>query len=107
MAGCARWALGLTAAAWLALAAAWAGLHGWIVPRIDSLRPHLERQATRALGVPVRVAAIAATSNGIFPTVQLSGVTLLGEEGRPGLQLPRVVVARSPRSLLRLGFEQI
>ena len=107
MAGCARWALGLTAAAWLALAAAWAGLHGWIVPRIDSLRPHLERQATRALGVPVRVAAIAATSNGIFPTVQLSGVTLLGEEGRPGLQLPRVVVALSPRSLLRLGFEQI
>ena len=106
-AGCARWALGLTLAAWLLLAAVWAGLHGWIVPRIDSLRPQLERQATRALGVPVRIDALAATSGGIFPTVQLSGVTLLDGNGRAGLHLPRVVVALSPRSLLRFGFEQV
>jgi len=107
MAGCARWALGLTVAAWLILGAAWAALHGWIVPRIDSLRPQLEQQATRALGVPVRIAAISAESASVFPTVQLSGVTLLDGEGRPALQLPRVVVALSPRSLLRLGFEQV
>ncbi len=107
VAGVARWALGLTLAAWLILAAAWAALHGWIVPRIDSLRPQLEQQATRVLGVPVRIAAISAESAGVFPTVQLSGVTLLDEQGRAGLQLPRVVVALSPRSLLRLGFEQI
>lgn len=107
MAGCARWALGLTVAFWLVLGAAWAALHGWIVPRIDSLRPQLQEQATRALGVPVRIAAIAAESGGIFPTVELSGVTLLDGQGRAGLHLPRVVVALSPRSLLRLGFEQI
>ncbi|WP_313083230.1 YhdP family protein [Pulveribacter sp.] len=107
MAGCARWALGLTVAFWLVLGAAWAALHGWIVPRIDSLRPQLQEQATRALGVPVRIAAIAAESGGIFPTVELSGVTLLDGEGRAGLRLPRVVVALSPRSLLRFGFEQI
>ncbi len=107
MAGVARWALGLTVAAWLVLAVAWAALHGWIVPRIDSLRPQLEQQATRALGVTVRIDAIAAHSGGLFPSVQLSGVTLLDGEGRAGLHLPRVVVALSPRSLLRLGFEQI
>ncbi|AVP56718.1 YhdP family protein [Pulveribacter suum] len=107
MAGCARWALGLTVAFWLVLGAAWAALHGWIVPRIDSLRPQLQQQATRALGVPVRIAAIAAQSGGLFPTVELTGVTLLDGEGRAGLHLPRVVVALSPRSLLRLGFEQI
>src|SRR5690606_4924705 len=92
---------------WLVLGAAWAALHGWIVPRIDSLRPQLQEQASRALGVPVRIAALTAESGGIFPTVELSGVTLLDREGRAGLHLPRVVVALSPRSLLRFGFEQI
>ncbi|SDM06958.1 TIGR02099 family protein [Oryzisolibacter propanilivorax] len=104
---CARWALGLTVAAWLVLAAAWAVLHGWIVPRADSLRPHLERQATRALGVPVRIAAMTAHGGSVFPTIELTGVALLDAAGRPGLQLPRVVVALSPRSLLRFGFEQV
>ncbi len=107
MAGVARWALTLTAAAWLVLAAAWAALHGWIVPRIDTLRPALERQAQRVLGVPVRIGALTAHSDGLIPTVELSQVALLDPEGRPALVLPRTVVALSPRSLLRLGFEQI
>ncbi|WP_404300881.1 YhdP family protein [Alicycliphilus denitrificans] len=107
VAGCARWGFGLLVALWLLLAAAWGGLHGWIVPRIGDYRPQLEAQARRVLGVPVRIGAITARSEGIFPTVELSGVALLDAQGREALQLPRVVLALSPRSLLRLGFEQI
>lgn len=107
VAGCARWGLGLLLALWLLLAAAWGALHGWIVPRIGDFRPQLEAQAQRALGVPVRIAGISARSVGFFPTVELTGVALLDPEGREALRLPRVVVALSPRSLLRLGFEQI
>ena len=62
VAGCARWGLGLLLALWLLLAAAWGGLHGWIVPRIGDYRPLLEAQAGRALGIPVRIAAISARS---------------------------------------------
>lgn len=107
MAGCARWALGLTLAAWLLLAAAWAALQGWIVPRIDSLRPHLEQQATRLLGVPVSIAAISAEGSSLSPSLTLTDLTLQDAQGRHALRLPRVVLALSPRSLLRLGFEQI
>ncbi|QKD46047.1 TIGR02099 family protein [Alicycliphilus denitrificans] len=107
VAGCARWGLGLLLALWLLLAAAWGALHGWIVPRIGDFRPQLEAQAQRALGVPVRIAAVSARSEGFFPAVELSGVALLDPQGREALRLPRVVVALSPRSLLRLGFEQI
>ena len=107
VAGAARWALALAAAAWLVLAASWAALHVWIVPRIDSLRPALERQAQRALGVPVRIGALAARSEGAIPAVELSDVVLLDPSGQAALRLPRVVVALSPRSLLRLGFEQV
>ena len=107
VAGCARWALGALLVFWLLLAAAWAGLHGWIVPRISDFRPQLEQRAQRALGVPVRIAGISARSEGVFPTVELTGVALLDAQGREALRLPRVVVALSPRSLLRFGFEQI
>src|SRR3954469_22860043 len=59
-AACAKWSLWLLAAFWLLLALAWGALHGWIVPRISEWRPALEAQATRALGVPVRIGAVRA-----------------------------------------------
>ncbi|WP_309831966.1 YhdP family protein [Paracidovorax wautersii] len=107
MAGFARWSLGLLLAFWLLLAAAWGVLHGWIVPRIGDFRPQLEAQAGRALGVPVRIGAIGARSEGLIPSVELGNVALLDAQGREALRLPRVVVAVSPRSLLKLGFEQL
>ncbi|MFZ9630320.1 MAG: TIGR02099 family protein, partial [Ilumatobacteraceae bacterium] len=112
-----RWlrALSLTAATlwwllvalWLALALAWGALHGWIVPRVDDWRPTLEREASRVLGVPVRIGAISARSDALTTSFELSEVVLLDAQSREALRLPRVVVALSPRSLLDLGFEQL
>ena len=107
VAGLARWSLGLLLAFWRLLTIAWGALHGWIVPRIGDFRPQLEAHAARALGVPVQIGAIAAHTEGLIPSIELSDVTLLDAAGRSALRLPRVVVALSPRSLLKGGFEQL
>ncbi len=98
------WAL---VAFWLALALAWGALHGWIVPRIGELRPALETQATRVLGIPVRIGSISARSDSLMPSFELREVVLLDAQAREALRLARVVVALSPRSLWNLGFEQL
>ncbi|WP_200845455.1 hypothetical protein, partial [Roseomonas sp. 18066] len=59
------------------------------------------------LGVPVRIGALSARSEGLVPTVELLDVALLDAQGREALRLPRVVASLSPRSVLRLGFEQL
>lgn len=103
----ARWSLGLLLVAWIIFLLAWGSLHWIIVPRIDEFRPQLESKASRLLGVPVRIGAITATSNGLIPSFELTDVALIDEQGRPALKLPRVLAALSPRSLWRLGFEQL
>ncbi|MDP3761284.1 MAG: YhdP family protein [Ramlibacter sp.] len=99
--------LWLLMTAWLVLALAWGALHGWIVPRIGELRPDLEIEAGRVLGVPVRIGSIAARSEGLIPSFELIDVVLLDSQGRPALRLPRVLAALTPRSLWNLGFEQL
>ena len=94
-------------AAWLLLAALWATLHAWIVPRIADFRPRIEAEATRLLGAPLHIGAITARSNGWLPIFTLADVTLLDDQGRVALRLPRVMAALSPRSLLHLGFDQL
>jgi len=103
----AKWSLWLLLAAWLVLVLAWGALHAWIVPRIGEFRPRLEVEAGRVLGVPVRIGAIAARSEGLVPSFELSDVVLLDPQGRPALRLPKVLAALSPRSLWNLGFEQL
>lgn len=103
----AQWILWLLATAWLVLALAWGALHGWIVPRIGELRPDLETEAARVLGVPVRIGGIAAQSGGLIPSFELTNVVLLDAQGREALRLPRIVAALTPRSLWNLGFDQL
>lgn len=98
---------------WMALALcvvltlAWGALHGWIVPRIGQWRPALEAQASQVLGVPVRIGAIEAQTQGMLPSFELRDVTLQDAQGREALRLSRVVVAVSPRSLWSLDSEQL
>ncbi|MBW7834826.1 MAG: TIGR02099 family protein [Simplicispira suum] len=103
----ARWSLGLLLALGLLLTLAWGTLHGWIVPRIGEYRAFIEERAEQALGVPVRLGAISARTEGLIPTFELGDVVLLDAKGRQALRLPQVVVAISPRSLLSRGFEQL
>ncbi len=102
-----RWLLWPLLAFWLLFSLVWGGLHGWIVPRIGEWRPQLEQEATRLLGVPVRIGGVSARSQGLLPTFEMSNVTLLDPQGREALRLPRVVGSLSPGSLWNLGFEQL
>ncbi|MCA3237353.1 MAG: TIGR02099 family protein [Curvibacter sp.] len=99
--------LWLVILAWLVFGAAWAALQFLIVPRIDELRPLLETRASAALGVPVRIGSVVAHAGGLFPSFELLDVRLLDREGQAALQLPRVQATLSPRSLWKLGFEQL
>ena len=60
----ARWALWLLASAWITVGLVWGGLHFLIVPRIGEFRPWVEQQATRTLGITVRIGDMTAESNG-------------------------------------------
>ncbi len=114
-----RLLLWLVLAAWVLLAVSWGALHLWIVPRIDDWRPALEGWATRAVGVPVKVGAIRAESGhgghvwlpdflpGLAPSLELTDVQLMDAQGREALRLPSVRTTLSPRSLWRLGFDQV
>jgi uncharacterized protein (TIGR02099 family) len=106
-AAAARWSLWLLLAAMLLLTVAWGALHGFIVPRIGELRPALEIRAGKVLGVPVRIGAISARTDGLIPSFTLRDVVLLDPQGREALRLPLVQGALSPRSLWNLGFEQL
>ena len=103
----ARWLLWLVLAAWLLFSLAWGALHGLIVPRIGELRGQLEIQASRVMGVPVRIGQISAESTGLIPSFELRDVRLLDREGREALRVPRVLATLSPRSALKLGFDQL
>jgi len=89
------------------MALTWAGLHFWIVPRIGELRPWLEQRASAILGIPVQIGGIAAISNGLIPSIELTEVRLLDPQGRDALVLPSIQAALSPHSLLRMGVEQL
>jgi uncharacterized protein YhdP len=103
----ARWLLGLLIAAWLLLALSVVVLHAWIVPRIGDFRGALEAQASKAIGVPVRIGSITARSEGLFPAFELRDVVLQDADKREALRLVRVVASVSPRSLWRLNLEQL
>ncbi|HYW56968.1 MAG TPA: YhdP family protein [Polaromonas sp.] len=107
VAAAARLLLWLVLACWVLFGIAWAALHGWIVPRIDEFRPRLEIEASRALGVPVRIGQLTAKANGLFPAFELQGLSLLDAQGREALRLPLVQASLSISSLWNLGFEQL
>src|SRR4051794_24121422 len=103
----ARWLLALLFGAWLLLVLSVVVLHVWIVPRIGDYRGALEAQASRAIGVPVRIGSVSAQSGGLFPTIELRDVVLQDSNEQEALRLMRVVASVSPRSLWNLSFEQL
>lgn len=105
----ARLAVGVVLFAWSVLLLAWAVLYGAILPHADEWRAQVEKRATQALGIPVRIGRIEVHSGGWVPALRLKDVVLLDTQGREALRLPQVSAAVSARSLLALSlrFEQL
>ena len=84
----------------------------WFMPDVDRFRPELEAAASQAVGVPVRIGALAADWHGINPRLTLRDVRLIPASGEP-LVFPHVEAVGSwwslallePR-LRRLDLEQ-
>jgi uncharacterized protein (TIGR02099 family) len=79
---------------------AWLTLQWGILPHIEDWRPAIERHASRAIGVPVRIGHISVRSSGWIPAVEMSDVVLYDPAGPEALRLPRVSAALSPRSFV-------
>lgn len=91
----------------VALALAWAVLQLWIVPRIADFRPRLEALASQAIGQPVRIGDIVGHAGALVPSFDLLDVDVLDAQGHSALRLPRLMVAVSLRSVLRLNVDQV
>jgi uncharacterized protein (TIGR02099 family) len=103
----ARWLLIVCASVWVLVLGVWIGLHALIVPRIDLLRPSLERLTSSALGVSVQIGVLEARSDSLIPTFEARDVALLDSANREILRLPRVVATLSPQSVAQLSFDQL
>ncbi|MFP5399795.1 MAG: YhdP family protein [Gammaproteobacteria bacterium] len=90
---------------WSLLLFAWLTLHWGILPNARAWLPQIEQQASRALGMPVRIGDIRVRSSGWVPALELDDVVLLDAEGREALRLPRVAAAPAARSLLALELQ--
>jgi uncharacterized protein (TIGR02099 family) len=93
--------------AWSILLLAWLTLHWGLLPRLNQWKPEIEARATQALGVPVRIGALAVQSGGWMPAVRVSDVVLQDSAQREALRLPQVDIALSPRSLLGVVSGQV
>lgn len=97
-----RWALLLLALLWALGGVAWGVLHWGILPHANDWRPWLEKEASKALGVELRIGRISVESGGWMPRMELGDVRVLDAAGRPALTLPRVAAVLSAQSLLVL-----
>ncbi len=106
---CALWIFGLSVGLLALLLTAWLALQWAILPHINDWRADLEKQATQALGIQVRIGSIQAQSTGWSPSLDLRDVRLIDPAGRQTLHLPRVSAVLSARSLLamELRFSQL
>lgn len=97
-----RWLLLILALVWGLAVVAWAVLHWVILPHANDWRPWLEKEASKALGVELRIGRITVESGGWMPRMELGDVQVLDAAGRPALRLPRVAAVLSAQSLLAL-----
>ncbi len=88
----------------LVAATAWAVLLTQILPRMDGWRGAIAQQATRALGVTVKIGGVQGWREGLWPVLALRDVQFMDAQGRPGLRLTEVrarlsMTTLSPRAL--------
>ncbi|MFG6467908.1 YhdP family protein [Roseateles sp. BYS87W] len=97
-----RWLLLGLALVWGLAVVAWSVLHWVILPHANEWRPWLEREASKTLGVALRIGRVTVESGGWMPRMELGDVQVLDPAGRPALRLPRVAAVLSAQSLLVL-----
>ena len=101
------WVMGLLVMAWAVVFLAWGAIHIFIVPRIDEYRLQIEQQASKAMGIQMRIGSIQAKGSWLVPWLEIQDIQLFDRQGQEALFLPQVTVAVSPRSVLMGQLEQL
>lgn len=94
-------ALGWGLVVYVACACLVLGTRQFLLPRVDSYRPQIERLLGEALERQVRIDALSADWTGLHPHLALRGLTLLDATGQPALRLEQVDAALGFSSLVR------
>lgn len=97
-----RWLLLILALVGALGVVAWSVLHWGILPHANDWRPWLEKEASKTLGVELRIGRITVESGGWMPRMELGDVQVLDAAGRPALRLPRIAAVLSAQSLVVL-----
>ena len=85
--------------AFFAFAAIFLSLRYWFLPHIEDYREDLVAAVSRAVGLPVRIGAIATDWQGLRPRISIADVRVYDKEGREALVLPSVENVIAWRSL--------
>jgi len=99
-----RWAMGVAVVGLVVAAMAWLLLLTQILPRMDGWRDAIAQQATKALGLTVKIGAVRGWRDGLWPVLALQDVQFVDAQGRPGLRLGEVrarisMTTLSPRAV--------
>jgi uncharacterized protein (TIGR02099 family) len=78
---------------------AWAAVQWLILPNLERWRTPIEQQASRALGIPVKIGTLRVQTAGLLPRVALGEVVLQDGNQQEALRLSSVTAALSSRSL--------
>ena len=81
--------------------------HVLILPRIDVLRPTLERQASAALKLQVHIDTLEAQTTGLWPTLHLKGLAALDEHQTQVLSVNDAWLSLSWASVLRASLDHL
>lgn len=92
--------LKLSAAVYVAFCILFLTLRYAVLPNIDHYKVEVEQMATHVVGLPVRIAAIEASWNGLRPRLTLSDLAIYDKQGRQVLHLPRVAATVGWSSLM-------
>lgn len=95
------WGLGI---AYFVVAVALLSLRYAVLPQVGSHRGDIAREISRALSLQVEIDRLEARWAGARPHLDLSGVTVFDQQGRPALRLGRVAASLSWKSLLVFGL---
>lgn len=93
---------------WVLVTAAWLIFDVLIVPRIGNYRTQLQEWASKAVNAPVTIDGLTTHRDGLLPWIEVHGLKVgLSHGDQAPLILKKVIVTFSPRSLFRLGVEQL
>ncbi len=99
--------LALTALFWLLVLGIAALLQVWVIPHIDSLRPHVESWASQKMEAKITIGSLSTAHAGWLPRFEAKDVRIENTATRQGVHLERVEISVSPLRLLSGALDQL